>query len=371
MKTIAIVGSTGSIGASALKVFKKNKKKFKLIFLSAHKNYKKLLDQNKAFKPYKIFLTSNSSSIKKININNYTDVNYFFKKYKKKIDYVISGASGYDALDVNFKLLRISKKLLIANKETLICGGNLFLKEAKKKNCEIVPIDSEHYCINFFLKKMNIKKNEIKKIYLIASGGPFFRKRIKYNENISKVIRHPNWDMGKKISIDSSNFSNKILELFEAKILFGNLTKNFEIKVEEKSYVHAIIELKNNLLFPVIHLPTMEIAISNSLNLSNSFEFSYNKLNLNFLTPDTKKFPIISLGYKILNNFSDKGMIIFTILNERLAEMFIQKKIKYGDIVNFLVKAFQDKLIIKESKKKIKDKKEMYKAIDYAKNLKI
>lgn len=371
MKTIAIVGSTGSIGSSTLKVLKKNKKKFKLIFLSAHNNYKKLLDQKKIFKPKKIFLTNNNLNLKKKKIDNLTDINFFFKRYKKKIDYVVSGASGYEALKINFKLLKISKKLLIANKETIICGGNLFLNEAKKKKCEIIPIDSEHYCINFFLNKMNIEKNEIKKIYLIASGGPFFRKKIKYDENISKVIKHPNWNMGKKISIDSSNFSNKVLELFEAKILFGHLTKNFKIKVEEKSYAHAIIELKNNLLFPIIHLPTMEIAISNSLELSNRFEFLYNQLNLNFITPCVKKFPIISLGYKILNNYSDKGMLIFTILNERLVKMYIQKKIKYGDISYFLVKAFQNNKIIKESKKKIISKSDMYKTINDAKKIKL
>jgi len=370
MKTIAIVGSTGSIGTSALKVLNKNKKKFKFIFLSAHNNYKKLIDQKKIFKPKKIFLTSKNLNFKN-KVYNLTDIKIFLKNYKKKIDYVISGASGYEALDINFQLLKISKKLLIANKETIICGGNLFLAEAKRKKCEIIPIDSEHYCVNFFIKKMNFNKEEIKKIYLIASGGPFFRKKIKYNENISKVIKHPNWNMGKKISIDSSNFSNKVLELFEAKILFGSFTNNFKIKVEEKSYVHSIIEFKNNLLFPIIHLPTMEIAISNSLGLSNKFELKYNQLNLNFITPSVKKFPIISLGYKILDDYSDKGMIIFTILNERLVQMYIEKKIKYGDIPFFLVKAFQNKKLIKESKKNVKNKKEMYETINYAKNIKL
>ena len=172
MKSLAIVGSTGSIGNTSLKVFERNKNKFKLICLAANSNELKLSKQIKKYKPKFSFLIDNKN---KKNDKIFT-TNIFFKKQKKKIDYVISGLAGFDALKINLKLLKISKNLLIANKETIICGGPHFLKLAKKYKCNIIPIDSEHYCINFFLKNFK-KKTSIDKIYITASGGPFFFKK--------------------------------------------------------------------------------------------------------------------------------------------------------------------------------------------------
>ena len=177
MDTLAIFGSTGSIGTTSLNLYKKNKKKFNLLYLSAHNNYRKLKILEKKFNPKKIILTNKklSNSIilndKKIILEK-----NLFDKNKKKIDYVISGVSGYEAIDFNFKLLKITKNLLIANKETIICGGDIFLKKAKKYNCNIIPIDSEHYCIYLLLSSFPDLKL-IDKIYLPASGGPLLNKK--------------------------------------------------------------------------------------------------------------------------------------------------------------------------------------------------
>ena len=157
MKTLAIIGSTGSIGESALKVYKENKKSFKLITLAANTNLNKLTKQYLKFKPQNVFLISNQK--KKTKKKYLITKEIFLKKNKKKIDYIISGASGYDAIKINFELIKISKKLLIANKETIVCGGEVFLNFAKKYKCQIIPIDSEHHCIDFFLKSFNLKKN--------------------------------------------------------------------------------------------------------------------------------------------------------------------------------------------------------------------
>jgi len=351
-KTLGIFGCTGSIGKSALDVYWKNKNKFELSYISAHKNLLRLKKINQIYKPKFYFLTS----IK----------NKFFEKLiqnkKKILDYAISGVSGYNALDFNFNLLKISKNLLIANKETIICGGNVFLSEAKKNDCKIIPIDSEHHCIDFFLKNFS-KRNEIKKIFLPASGGPFLNKKIKYNEKIKDVINHPNWKMGKKISVDSSTFSNKIMEMFEAKILFGLNQEKISIIVEEKSNVHALIQLKNNFVIPIIHHSSMEIAISNSLNLYNKFNFKINGLKINFKNPDFKKFPVIKLGYKIMEKYDHAAMIIFTVINERLVNMYLGNQIKYGDISLNLVKAFSKKTIIKMLNKRIYNLKDIKKLI--------
>jgi len=373
MDTLAIFGSTGSIGKTSLKIYKKNKKKFNLLYLSAHNNYSKLKILEKKFNPKKIILTN-----KKLNLSFFLNdkkiilEESLFDKNKKKIDYVISGVSGYEAIEFNFKLLKIAKNLLIANKETIICGGHIFLKEAKKYGCNLIPIDSEHYCINYFFdsfKKANI--NEIEKVYLIASGGPLLNKKIKYNEKLKNVLKHPNWNMGKKITIDSSNLANKILELFEAKILFNIPGKKLEILIESTSSTHAIIKLNNGLFFPIMHKPEMEIPISNSLKIHSKKKLNIKKLKISFITPDSNKFPIVKLGYKILKEYSDIAMIFFTVINERLAKMYLKNEIKYGDIPFFLVKAFKNKALKKYLKKSTNNISGILKLIKIAQNFKI
>ena len=367
MKSLAIIGSTGSIGESALKVYKKNSNKFNLLYLAANSNIKKLLNQNKIYKPKNIFLLNNQNS----NFSkNYIKKENIFNTKGKKIDYLISGISGYDALDINIKFLKISKNILLANKETIICGGKLFLNLAKKYKCNILPIDSEHFCLDFVFNNLNLSKKDIDKVYLIASGGPFYNSKINYKEKKSKVINHPNWKMGDKISVDSSNFANKVLELFEAKFLF-DLKSNPEILVEQNSNTHAMIKFKNNLYIPVLHKPTMQIAISSSLQLSNNFDLNFNNLPLSITKPNLTKFPLIKLGYKILNDYGHKGAIIFTVINERLVNKYLNSDIYYGDITKFIINMFNRKNVINVSKKKIKSLHDIKKTILFAKNLKI
>lgn len=363
-KTLAIFGCTGSVGSSALNVYSKNKEKFNLLYLSAHTNLKKLEKINSNLNPKKIFLSSKKYSKSKFYIDN------LFKN-KKKIDYVISGVSGYEALEFNFKLLKISKNLLIANKETIICGGKFFLKKAKNNNCKIIPIDSEHHCIDLFLNTFDCKKN-IRGVYLTASGGPFLNKKFKYNEKISSVTNHPTWKMGKEISVNSSTLANKILELFEAKILFNIPSNYLRIVIDSKSNTHAFFEFKNNIYISVIHKPSMEIPISNSLNISKlSEKIDFSNLNSNFVNIDLKKFPLVKLGYYILNNCNEAGYIIFTILNERLVKKYIENKIKYGEIIDNLITLFKNKKILSKSKNKLKNIKDIYRIVKYAKELKL
>ena len=368
MKTLAIIGSTGSIGKSALEVYKKNKKNFKLIALAANTNLNKLIKQYSKFKPRSIFLISDNKKKKKKKYLISKKV--FLKERKKKIDYAISGVSGYNAININFELIKISKKLLIANKETIVCGGKVFLDLAKKYKCEIIPIDSEHHCIDYFLKSFNLKK-DIKKIYITASGGPFLNKRINYNEKLNKVINHPTWKMGKKISVDSSTFANKVLELFEAKILFQLPNNKLGIKIESKSNTHAIIRLSNNIILPIMHTPNMVIPISNCLGVSNNLQINLDNFSSKYYDVDVKKFPIVKLGYYILKNCTQAGFIIFTVLNQRLVEKYLKNEVKYGEIVDKLVKLFKHNELLKKSKKNIKNIKDIFDTINYAKKIKL
>ena len=213
--------------------------------------------------------------------------------------------------------------------------------------------------------------DDIDKIYITASGGPFFKKKINYKEKINRVLKHPTWKMGKKITIDSSTFANKILELFEAKILFNLPAKKLKIMVEEKSNVHSIIVLKNKISFPIIHKPSMTLPISNSLNVSNNCSLRIENLKINLLPVDSKKFPLIKLGYQILQQGSLYHMILFVVLNERLVKKYINNEINYGDISSYLVKAFKKKEILKIANEPIKNINDIKKVINFGNNLSI
>jgi 1-deoxy-D-xylulose-5-phosphate reductoisomerase len=292
------------------------------------------------------------------------------KLYKQQIDFIISGISGYDSLSINFNLTKIAKNLLIANKETIICGGEIFLNYAKKNKCNILPIDSEHYCIKFLYDFID-NKDDIDKIFITASGGPFFNKKINFNEKITNVIKHPIWTMGKKISVDSSTFANKVLEVFEAKVLFNLPPNKIRIIIDQKSLVHSVIKLKNNLYLPVIHKPSMELPISNSLNVKNGINLKINNLSIKLHKPNYKKFPLIRLGFKILQKYDQTGMIFFTVINERLVSMFLNKKLSYGNISLSLLKIFRRKEVKKICKTKIFKLQDVLKMINISKNYKI
>ena len=211
----------------------------------------------------------------------------------------------------------------------------------------MVPIDSEHHCIDFFYKNF-FKKKEIKEIFIIASGGPFYNKRLTYNESIKKVINHPNWKMGREISVNSSTFANKVLEIFEAKILFKLRNNQIKIRVEQNSLIHAIIKLNNNFLIPIIHAPNMEIPIKNSLGLENNFNLNLEYMKLDITNPSVFKFPIIKIGFDILRMNNHAAMIFFTVINERLVNMYLNKQIKYGEIAKILIKTFRNKYFLKK-----------------------
>jgi 1-deoxy-D-xylulose-5-phosphate reductoisomerase len=338
-KKICILGSTGSIGVSTLDIISENKKDFSVILLSGNTNYKLLISQAKKFKPKYIY-SNNFFLTKKIK--------YFCKKNKiiiisdlnllkkVKFDITISAISGISGLLPTLNIIKFSKKILIANKESIICGWKFIYKELKKYNCFFVPIDSEHFSIFNLIKDKN--KNLIKKIYLPASGGPFFNKVL----NLKKVTptqaaKHPNWKMGKKISIDSANLMNKILEVIEASLIFNLPISKFKIIIHPQSLIHAIIEFNNGLSTMLHHSNDMKIPIANSLydnsyiNKETDNNFSFQK-NLFFYNTDIKKIPSIKiLGLKKLLN--ETGFILINVLNEILVERFLNNKILFTDIV--------------------------------------
>jgi len=361
-KKIAILGSTGSIGKTLIKIIKESKKNFDVVLLTADKNYKEILKQAKHFKVKNLIITNEKSfrelkkkKLSKINIfNNYNSFNNIFKK---KIDYVMSSISGIDGLEPTLKIIKHTKKIAIANKEAIICGWHIIKKDLKKYKTSFVPVDSEHFSIFYALHGNKI--SNIKKIYLTASGGPLnnIPKESFKNIKISEAIKHPNWKMGKKISVDSATMMNKVFEIIEAKKIFDLDYNKLDILVHPSSYIHAIIKFKDGMIKIVAHDTNMKIPIFNSLYDNQKKSIRSNLLNiqklnsLNFKKVDTNKFPSI----KIIKTLQNKESLLETIIvlaNDELVNLFLLKKLIFTDIYNVLQKLINMKQFIKLTKNK-------------------
>jgi len=361
-KKIAILGSTGSIGKTLIEIIREKKNNFDIILLTADKNYKEILKQAKYFNVPNLIITDEKSynelkkkKLDKINIfNNYNSFNNIFKK---KIDYVMSAISGFDGLEPTLKIIRHTKKIAIANKEAIICGWHLIKKNLKKYKTTFVPVDSEHFSIFYALQGNKI--SNIEKIYLTASGGPLInlpKKRFK-DIKISEAIKHPNWKMGKKISVDSATLMNKVFEIIEAKKIFDLRYDQLDILIHPSSYVHAIIKFNDGMIKIIAHDTNMKIPIFNSLNESQINFIKTDKLNikklnfLNFKQVEIKRFPSISL----IKKFNDNESLLETIIvlaNDELVSLFLLKKIKFTDINLILQKLINMKDIKNYSRKK-------------------
>jgi 1-deoxy-D-xylulose-5-phosphate reductoisomerase len=351
MKKIAIFGSTGSIGSSLLKIIKDDKKNFKIELLTANKNYKKLIKQAKLFNVKNIILTDYNSFLiatkllknNKVKVfNNFDSLNKIFD-INKKIDYSMCAISGFQGLKPTLDIIKFTKTIAIANKESIICGWNLIKKDLKKYKTFFIPVDSEHFSIWSLLD--NNKKNNFEKIYITASGGPFRKLSLKRFKNISvkDALKHPNWAMGKKISIDSATMMNKVFEVIEAKKIFDLNYNQLEILTHPKSYLHAIVKFNNGLSKLLVHDTNMKIPIFNSIYLNTNKKLKSKNIdlealnNLNLRKIDNIRFPVI----KILNNLSNKDSLFETIIvsaNDKLVELFLNNKIKFTDISNILLK---------------------------------
>ena len=275
IKKIAILGSTGSIGKSLLKIIEADRKSFKIILLTANKDYTSLIKQANKFNVKNIIITDQKNyNIAKLKIKNkkikiFNNYNQFKNIFKNKIDYAMSAITGLDGLKPTIDIIKYTKNIAIANKESIICAWDIIKTELKKNKTFFIPVDSEHFSIWYGLKDFN--NNSIEKIYLTASGGPFYATPIKKLKNIKikQALNHPNWKMGKKISIDSATMINKIYESIEAKNIFNIPYKKIEIIIHPKSYVHALIKFNSGPIKIIAHDTTMMIPIFNTLYLNS------------------------------------------------------------------------------------------------------
>ena len=360
-KKIAILGSTGSIGKQTLDIIRKDKKNFEILLLTAHKNHKLLSQQIKEFKVKNIIITNYESynilkkKFKKINVfNNFNNVD---KILIKKLDYTMSSISGFDGLLPTIKIIKKTKVIAIANKESIICGWSLIKKKLDKYKTKFIPVDSEHFSIWSIIN--NIDKNKIEQLILTASGGPFLKKGVVGIKKTPKLaINHPTWKMGKKISIDSATLMNKIFEIIEAKKIFNIELNKIKILIHPKSYIHAIVKFKNGLIKIVAHDTNMKIPIFNSIYFKDKKYIKTNKIdlkilnNLQFSEVSSKMFPLI----KILNKIPKSETLFETLLvsiNDELVSLFLKNKISFDNIPIVLNKLLNSKTFSKFKLKKV------------------
>ncbi len=372
-KFISILGSTGSVGINTLKIISKKKNYFKPLIFSANKNFKEICRQIKKFKPVYFIINDKktflriSKKFKKNNVkilNHYDNINFKFNS-----NLTISAIPGIAGLAPILELSKYSDKILLANKEAIICGWDLIIKNAKRYKTKIIPIDSEHFSILKLLD--NHKKEDIKKIYITASGGPFLNFTLEKLKKVklSQALKHPKWKMGKKITIDSSTLMNKIFEVIEAQKIFNISSDLIDIIIHPNSLVHAILELKNGLKKFIYHETTMIIPLANAIFDGNLNINQFYKVKKVFGTEDLifdkvnkKKFPSINL-IKIMNQYSSAPIIV-NACNEVLVDQFLNKKIQFLDINKIIMGVLKDGNFKKNAIKKPKNIKQIYQ-IDY------
>jgi len=348
-KKIAILGSTGSIGKNLISILKKDKNNFEIVLLTAEKNYLELSKQAKFFKVKNLIITNKNSYLRlkkkkfshRVNIfNNFLS---FDKIFKNKADYSMSAISGLEGLYPTINIIKHTKLIAIANKEAIICGWNIIKKKLKKFKTNFIPVDSEHFSIHYALKDNII--NNIQSVYLTASGGPFHKTPLnKFKDiKINETLKHPNWSMGKKISVDSATLMNKVFEIIEAKKIFNLTYKKLKILIHPNSYVHALIKFNDGMIKIIAHETNMVIPIHNTLyndktKIIKTKEIDIKKLNqLDFEKVNYKKFPLV----KILSNLSEKDSLYETIMvatNDEFVKKFLDKKIKFVDLMNKIYK---------------------------------
>jgi len=350
---INILGSTGSIGSTTLKIIEKKKKYFVVNTLVANSNTKEIYKQIIKFRP-KNFIITNKKTYEKIIKKKFQKTNIFYKynkyNFKKKTDITIAAIPGISGLEPTINFIKSTKKILLANKESIICGWSIIKKLAKKNRTEIIPLDSEHFSIKELTT--NYSDSEIDKIYITASGGPFLNLKLNNFKNIKikDALKHPRWNMGKKISIDSATLMNKILELLEAQKLFHFKKHKYKIIIHPQSLIHAIVKFNNGTSKFLFHETDMTIPISNAIfNSKVEIADFINQRkkenlifpNLTFEKVNKNKFPIIKILPK-LNKYPSTPIII-NAANEILVDQFLSGKISFNSIIDNLFWVLKDK----------------------------
>lgn len=343
-KKIALLGSTGSIGTQTLEVVSAYPEKFEVIVLTANSNATLLIEQAKKFKPNSVVIVDEQkySDVKEAlwddDIKVYTGEKALEEIVEmQEIDIVLTALVGYSGLKPTVKAIEAGKTIALANKETLVVAGEIITKLAKEKGVNIYPVDSEHSAI--FQCMVGEFHNPIEKIYLTASGGPFRGRTSSQLESITKAqaLKHPNWEMGAKITIDSATMMNKGLEVIEAKWLFGLKDSQIDVIVHPQSIIHSLVQFEDGSMKAQMGLPDMKLPIQFALTyperLKTDFErFDFlNYPNLTFEKPDLEVFTNLQLAFEAMAAEGNAACIL-NAANEVTVAAFLNDKISFLDI---------------------------------------
>jgi 1-deoxy-D-xylulose-5-phosphate reductoisomerase len=341
MKKIAILGSTGSIGTQALEVIAAHPEAFTVEVLTAQNNAQLLIRQALAFKP-NVVVIGNESHYEEVfaaldphDIKVYAGINALNSVVEMDtIDVVLTAMVGYAGLKPTLRAIQSGKNIALANKETLVVAGQLVTELARQKGVNIFPVDSEHSAI--FQCLAGECQNPIEKIILTASGGPFRGKTESFLQSVTKeqALKHPNWDMGAKITIDSASLMNKGLEVIEAKWLFGLDYNQIEVIVHPQSIVHSLVQFEDGSIKAQLGLPDMKLPIQYALSYPNRLKSAFPRFNfadyaqLTFEQPDTKTFRNLALAYEAMGKGGNMPCVL-NAANEVAVQAFLEDKIKF------------------------------------------
>ena len=346
MKGVFILGATGSIGENALKVLQQNSNEFSLTGISFFKNVEKAYEISQKFRPKYIFNQYNGNEKVFDHGKMLSDQEELLSLLQsEEVDIVISGISGFAGLNLNLVAAKSGKLLLIANKESIVIAGAHFIKACNDYNTKIIPIDSEHNAISQCLDH-NYDQKDIYKITLTASGGPFVGKPISElgKVSIEDALEHPNWEMGKKISIDSATMVNKCLELIEASVLFDIPASKLDVVIHPQSILHSMVTYVDGSTIAQLSNPSMEIPIANAMRSSKRLTIDFKELfiektNLEFLPLSLDHNEIIDLAYDVINHGGTRG-VVFNAANEVAVESFLSSKISFPKIFNVITETY-------------------------------
>jgi 1-deoxy-D-xylulose-5-phosphate reductoisomerase len=351
MKNILLLGATGSIGDSVLSVIKQNKQLLNLYAITLDRNTSKAEDIAQAFLPEYIHI-NNEKSFKKIKevsrtnakiLNGSSDLNALIKD--DNIDIIVCAITGFAGLEATAVASKTGKTILLANKESIVAAGELILLSAKSSDTTIIPIDSEH---NAIFQCLAGEKNtdDVSKVIITASGGPFLDKSLSSMKNVTKeqALKHPNWSMGSKISIDSATLVNKCLELIEAKYLFNLDEHFFELVIHPQSIVHSIVSYRDGSSICQMSNPDMTVPIAHALSDYRRLKNNYDAINFSSLNLTFDKFPedrkgLENIAREVCKNGNSSG-IVFNAANEVAVKSFLEDEIPFNQIYDVIYRTF-------------------------------
>ena len=354
MRKISILGSTGSIGVNALSVIRNMPEKFKIVHLTGNLNYTKMIDQGKEFLPQTITMIDEEAAEKvKIGLQGF-NINIFSGRNKlldhsgdRQVDLVLNSLVGASGMEPTLAALQNGIDVALSNKESLVVAGDLIYSAMKESGANLFPVDSEHSAIWQCLFGENEK--DIEKIILTGSGGPFRTRPIDTFSSITKndALKHPNWVMGQKITIDSATMMNKGLEVIEAHWLFNIDSSNIEIVVHPQSIIHSMVQFKDGSVKAQLGEPDMKIPIQYALTYPRHFSSNWERLDfkevsdLTFEAPNFERFPCLSLAYDALEKKGSSPAVL-NFANDYSVFRFLKDEIKFTDIPKIIESAMKN-----------------------------